>query len=304
MIVYCDYKHREETGANLCYHELSGLLAKQDNCKGFHFKGLLKEIKHIKDKDVLLTNSGPYAWIFHYLRGRYNKNFSIIRDVHTTLWSGYLLQEKLCAKYTNKNDKLIFPSEFTRQFYIKLFPHLKDKNTFVCSPMHSFPKQPVITKAKKEDNSLILGWLGSLCKEKNFEQALQIFIKAKKEIKNLNIKFLVCGKAQRKEYLPENIRLLLSKQKIDSRSYFHVNNGNPVSHRSIWGFLNKIDVLLFPSTANIESNPRVLSEANYMKIPVIASEHGGGYGIVPKSNLVKTKYFSKSSCNINHRNNN
>ena len=300
MIIYCNYKNNNEFGANLCYYYNSCFLSEQPNAKAMPFPDILRKIKNFNDEDVLLTNSGPYDWIFHYFRKKHNKNFTIVRDVHTTLWGGYLLQEKLCSKYSNENDRLIIPSEFTRQFYIKLFSHLNEENTSVCFPvMHSFQNHPKIEKHKQE-NKIVLGWLGHLSKEKNFDQALQIFIESSKLLKDKNIQFLACGKPQA-EYSRDRIIPLLNKHKIDQRNYIHINEGKPIPHQGIWEFLKNIDILLFPSTANIESCPTVLVEANHMSIPIIASEHGGGYNVVPKENLVKTTYFSKSTDLINNQ---
>lgn len=298
MIIYCNYENGKGFGASLSYYDNSRLLSEQSNALGLSFEDILRKIKDFKDEDLLLVNS-PYGWIFHYLREKYNKNFTIIRDVHTTLWSGYLLQEELSSKYSNDNDKLIMPSEFTRQFYIKSFPHLNEKNTSVCAPvMRFFPNKQEIQERK--DDELVLGWLGVLSKEKNFDQALQTFIESSKSLKDRNIKFLACGKPQSDSYYNRVISLL-NKQNIEPKNYVHINSGKAIEHNNIWEFLSKIDVLLFPSTANIESCPRVLLEATHMGIPIIASEHGGGYNIIPKENMVKTTYFDKSTDLINNQ---
>ncbi|MCK5026722.1 MAG: glycosyltransferase family 4 protein [Nanoarchaeota archaeon] len=299
MIIYCNYKNGKGLGANLSYYDNSRLLSEQGNALGLSFEDILRHIKDFRDEDILLVNS-PYAWIFHCLREKYDQNFTIIRDVHTTFWSGYLLQEELCSKYSNDNDKLIMPSEFTRQFYIKSFPHLNEKNTSVCAPvMHFFPNKQEIHE-RKDDGELVLGWLGALSKEKNFDQALQIFIEASKSLKGRNIKFLVCGKPQ-SDYYYNKVIPLLNKQNIELKNYVHINRGKAIEHGNIWEFLGKINVMLFPSTANIESCPRVLLEANHAEIPIIASEHGGGYNVVPKDNLVKTTYFDRTSDLINNQ---
>jgi glycosyltransferase involved in cell wall biosynthesis len=164
--------------------------------------------------------------------------------------------------------------------------------------MRDYPRADSFEKSRHR--GLNLGWLGSLSYGKNFDQALKIFEEARKRLNDLDIRFFVCGATQ-EVFSREKVKTLLKKHGISPKFYIHINNGNSINHERVWDFLNKIDVLLFPSTANIESSPAVLSEANHLGIPIIASEHGGGYGVVPKNNLVKTTYFDKTSDLINNQ---
>ncbi len=279
-------------GANLYYNEVSQILNKQ-GFNHLNFHDVLNNpdiIKKIKNKDTVITNCGPYAYIYHYLRKKHNLNFRIVRDVQAALWSGYLLQETLCSKMQQDNDIILFPSEYARQLYIKLFPHINKNNSFVCYPcMKFFPK---IKRVKKPSDGLTIGYLGRVSYEKNFKQLLEAFVNVSKKI---NTKLLVAGRVEDTRFMPNNIKKMLNDKGIKPNNYTHINNGGYLSYNKVWELLQKIDLLIFPSTANVETLGRVILEAAHLNIPIIAAEHAASPELSDKKNLLKVNYFKKAN---------
>ncbi len=261
MIYYYSYSLGEHvTGANLFYRRIAEILRKQPGSKGIRdmFSFMEAGIKRLLPGDILVTNNGPYAFLPHYYRQRFGLRFRILRDVQTTLHGAYLFQEAACGAFQQPGDAVIFPSNYTRNMYLKLFTHLNEENTFVCYPcIETFPKPR--PRAKTDD----VGYLGRCSQEKNFQQLINIAPK-------LKCKILVAGELNQKK-LPENM----------------VWVGN-LPYKDIWNFLGRIRVLLFPSTANIESLGRVLLEANHARVPAIAAEFGASPELCP--NLIPVKY--------------
>lgn len=298
-IAYNNYKDIEviASGAALYYQEVSELLKrqKQVNAINFEFDKVLDNsgnLPKLNKGDVLITNSGPYSWFYYWLREKRNADYSIIHDIQTSLFSDFLLQQQLCNDLMREGDKILFLSEFQRRLYMKLFPdYLNDSNCFVCNPLLSF--FPNFTEKRAEDNQVItLGYIGRVFSAKNFDQALEAFINASREIKDRKIRMIVAGRAD-KEFIPERVKNKLEKSGIKSANYLHINNGSFVKREEVWNILRKIDLLLFPSTANIESLGRAILEANNFKVPVIASNHAAASEVLPDSNLVPVEYFHK-----------
>lgn len=296
IISYHNYRLNNElfiTGANYHYIENTKLLheRKPDDIKliSHDFRNLVlgkEKPPKLTKEDVLLSNVGPYAHVYHYLREKHNLKFRIIRDVQTGLWPGYLFQEKICNRYMKEGDKVMFLSEFARQLYIKLFPKtLNEENTFVCAPfMYFFPKK--VKKEKKEDDNLTLGWVGRVTGEKNFYQALEAFIRLNKELDN--VKFIVAGDSSNKIKL--EISKKLKENKIKENDFIYVNKSRFIPHKNVWEIYNKMDVFLFPSLSINESLGRTIVEACYMNVPVVAPYHGAAPELLNEKNLISVKY--------------
>lgn len=299
IVSYHNYQLDNELfidGANYYYIENTKLLQEctLPNVKPVphNFRNLVlgkEKLLKLTGDDVLLCNVGPYAHVYYYLRDKYNLKFRIVRDVQTCLWPGYLFQEKLCNPHMREGDKVMFLSEFTRQLYIRLFPGvLHNENTCICAPfMHFFPKK--IDKKKRDNEDLVLGWVGRVTPEKNFFQALDAFIKLNKGLGN--VKFIVAGNSGNRTKLRINKRL--KKNGIKSQDFIYLNNGHFIPHDKVWEVYNAMDVFLFPSVSINESLGRTMVEACYMGVPVVAPYYGAAPELLNKKNLVSVNYENK-----------
>lgn len=282
-------------GANLYSVENSKLI---EELKGTYcFTTLSHDIKSVasgkedfsklKSDDVVISNAGPYAFLYHYIREKKGLDFRIIRDVQTAFWQGYFLQEKLCGSYTREGDSILFLSEFQRQLFIKLFPEsLNEENTFVCAPfVHFFPKK--LPTEEKDYDGLTLGWIGRVTHEKGFHVALEAFIMAKKQLEN--VRMIIAGGRSPAKF-KNWVSLKLTKNKIGPDAFIHLNQGKPIPSSSIWNVYKKCDVFLFPSVSPNEALGRVMVEAAYCKIPVIAAYHAATPEVLEKKNLLPVNY--------------
>ncbi len=292
----------QAAGASLFYSEFSKILAgkreKHIQFIPFHLEDLLKgklNLENLTQKDCVICGYGPFAWVFHCLREKNNWNFRIVRDVQTALHSSYIFQEWLCSFLTQKGDQILFPSEYCKQLFIKLFPDsLNFNNTFVCYPMLGLSRSS--NRKKKEnkgDKELVLGWIGRVSKDKNFIQAVDIFCEVFKRTKSKKVKMLVLGPVINNEFQENHIKEYITNHGGDSNSYHHIGKGKFVSANIKFETWDKIDIFLFPSLANHESLGRVLLEASSFSTPVLAVDHGAAYSIIPKKNLLKPTYFNQ-----------
>lgn len=300
-VLYNKYDKLDEVaaGASFYYYETSKLLSNQKEKDiefiPFDFKTIfsMNILSKLTEDDVIIPNIGPYSWLYYYLREKNKLKFRMIHDVQTALFADHLLQEQLCGNCIREDDRILFLSNYQRQLYIHLFPNsLTDDNTFVCNPLLNFLPNP---EQKQENEILTIGWIGRVFDAKNFDQALQIFTKLYQETDG-KTKMLVCGLADEK-YQPDKVKIILKKMNLDS--YTHVNNGKFVTHNESLELLQEIDVLLFPSVANMESLGRVIIEANHLKTKVLASYHGAAPELLPEKNLVEVNYDYNNYIDLN-----
>ena len=291
-------------GANLYYIEILKLMnnLKREDIEfvPHSFREIVlgkSKLPKLKGDDVVLSNVGPYAWYYHYLREKNNLNFRIIRDVQTSLWTDYFLQEDLCRHYTRDGDSVIFLSNFNKILFMKFFPDsVRKNNSFVFNTCGLFFPQSY-EKPKKENEELVLGVLGSINRDKNFDQALEVFIRVYKNLGG-NVKMLVAGPTgpliyDKEIFAPKKVRQKLGKNGVNPINYQHINNGQFLKYENIWNMLGKIDVFLFPSVSIRESFGRVLAEASYAGCKVVSSNYAAAPEILGKNNLVKVDFYKK-----------
>lgn len=296
IVSYHDPKLNNEPfidGANLYSMENSKLIKEFGDCftaQPHNIRNVVSRrtnLSKLRSDDVIVSNAGPYAFAYHYLREKKGLKFRIIRDVQTSFKQGCFLQEKLCEPYTKEGDVVLFLSEFQRQLFIKLFPEsLNTDNTFVCAPfMHFFPKE----LPQKENNydGLTLGWVGRVTPEKGFHKALEAFVKIRKHLDN--VRMIVSG-GMDSQYFKKWVSHILKKNKISPEEFIRLNNGRFMPHDSIWGIYKQFDIFLFPSISSNESLGRVMIEATYCRLPVIAANYAATPEILNKSYLLPVTY--------------
>ena len=256
-------------GANLYYMELINLLRTYNNHKVniiWHnvFSDLKNKnlVRNLKEADVVFCCVGPYAYIYHYFREKYDLDFRIIRDVQTAYWGGYILQELLCNPLTRKGDIILMPSYYTIHLFKKIF----NKDLYLNSSIVFYPtidKYPVIEKSRenRENQVLRIGYLGRVSKDKNFNQVLEL---SKQLARSSKVKLYVAGGVYRNQY--NILRLQKSLKKHGILMYYEGYTND------IWNFFKKIDIFLFFSTSNVESLGRVVLEAIKL-IPINKVNH-------------------------------
>ncbi|MBA95774.1 MAG: hypothetical protein CMP21_08680 [Rickettsiales bacterium] len=284
------------SGGSFNYYEITKLmpslkefkLVKHDICD--LLKGDKKSIQSLEEVDTIVNTIGPFSYFYFYLREKYNLKYNIVSDVRTAFMSGYYLQQYLCSPLIRSNDKFLFPSNFSRELYIKLFPtSLSHKNTFL-----SYPLVEHFKKVKKNDHGnskkVVLGYIGRITNQKNIEQVFELFIKLFKEEKSDKEYHLhICGPIDMECSILgvnfKDLNKLLKKFDIPSERVKYLG---PLPYNTIWKFYSNIDVLLFFSLANVETLGRILIEASHANVPVVASDYGAVRELIPADNIVKT----------------
>ncbi|MBY8885239.1 glycosyltransferase [Streptomyces sp. PTM05] len=238
----------------------------------------------VDDGDVLYAGNGPYAHLYHLWRERQGADFRIVREVHTTFWSGYWTQEELCAPLVRPGDVVLFPSEFTRQVFLRSFPDAAPGASAVVYPMLERTPRAPQAPVPPRDGVLRIGYLGALSEAKNFDQVLRVFERCHRETGG-RAELVFAGKPNDPRWSTEAVLARLAEQGVPADA---VTALGLLSPQRLPEFFSRIDVLLFPSTASRESLGRVVIEALAYGIPVLAADMGPAVELLPPRNLVPT----------------
>lgn len=287
----------QKDGVNLAHENIAAVLrshADTQLCVTFHdFNRLLVDESYalsvLSATDCVVSNVGPHAHYYFYLREKFSLDFRIFRDVRTAIWSSYLFQEHLCQPYLRQQDVLLVASNYTRGIYEKLFPHLADLPTVRCYPLTvgfpaSLPPRPVATPGNRA--VFTLGYIGRLSDDKNFPDIVELLI-------TLNLqnpggyRLLACGDVHSPSCDPGSIREQIH-DRLGTGDYFEYLP--PRGNGQVWELYNRFDAMVFPSTSNLETLGRVLIEASYARVPVICGEHAAAPELMPPGSLCRVEY--------------
>lgn len=286
----------QRDGVNLAHENITRLMqqANQDRREVvFHdFNRLLTEPDYARsvlaDADCVISNIGPHAHYYFQLREKLGLDFRIIRDVRTAIWSSYLFQEHLCAPFLRSEDVLMVSSHYTRAVYEKIFPHLTRYPTFRCYPLTvQFPAlAPTRPRPRDPGAPVVIGYLGRLSEDKNFPDLVRLLIELNRQRAG-GFRLMACGDIHSPSCEPAAISADLAAALGPGEWFTHLPAR---AHDDIWPVLGQFDVMLFPSTSNLETFGRVLIEASYAGVPVICSAHAAAPELMPASALCEVAY--------------
>lgn len=286
----------QKDGVNLAHENIGSLMrtaANEQTEVVFHdFNKLLTDSDYAKEildnADLVISNVGPHAHYYFYLRERYGFNYRILRDVRTAIWSSYLLQEYLCAPLLRPKDLLMVASHYTHALYEKIFPHLKQSLVFRCYPLTvNFPQVlPPVQVQRPQSSTTVLGYVGRLSEDKNFPQIVSALIALNQRGKG-HFKLLACGDIHSDSCDPAVIATNV-RQALGEGDFFEYLPAR--GNHAIWEVYRSVDVLVFPSTSNLETLGRVLIEASYAELPVVCGAHAAAPELVPPASLCGVDY--------------
>lgn len=279
-------------GAPINYSEVHRLLSSSwkgpvkshDLFRAISDDGLAALARELRLADIVVSNAGPYAHIYHYLRERFGGRYRIIRDVRTAAWAPYLAQEWLCAKLTRPGDLVIFPSEYARGFFLRVFDHITLGNSRVLYPFADHLPRPT---PRTPSSRLRIGYLGRLSLDKNLPFVFEL---AGRLASERDTELQIAG-----PFYPP-ISGLSQGNDLYELAGTHGLAGGRVLYQgalapdSIWDFLSRIDVLYFPSASSHETFGRVIAEAGHAGIPVVASNFAAAPELLPHSQLVPLEF--------------
>jgi glycosyltransferase involved in cell wall biosynthesis len=290
--------NRSISGALYYYSEVSRILSTANtelfsscNHNFFHLVNSSESdqarfIRSLRSDDIVVSNIGAIAHIYHYLREKYNGNFRIIRDVQTSTWSGFWLQEALAAPMTRTGDLIIFPSEFCRQYFLHLFPDsLTISNTRVCYPISN--SLPLKAPTKNHDRTPQIGYIGRFSDDKNIKQVLSIFARFQNHNKNAHLH--LAGPISRSSTFNSR-QAIINHLRTLGVSKANVSYHGKLPYARIWEFFSKIHTFIFPGLANVESLGRVILEASRAGVPSVCANYAAAPELVPRENICNTRY--------------
>ncbi|MCC5669494.1 glycosyltransferase [Nostoc sp. CHAB 5784] len=207
-----------------------------------------------------------------------------MRDVRTALWNGYLLQEVLCAPYLRPEDSLIHSSAYSHVLYQNLFPHLLKESQHICYPLlHWFSADQARTwRGSCGRKPRVIGYVGRLTDDKNFPQALDLLAKLRQSQPSA-FKLQAVGEGRG----PLGHPLVMKRLGGNLSGYEWVPTAN---RDQIWSHYTQFDILFFPSTSTLETFGRVLVEASYVGVPILAATHGAAPELLEPDALLPTTY--------------
>lgn len=262
-------------GAYLFYKELINYLHQTADIDliGHDATEVHSSVQSSETEDIFLS-IGPYAYVHYYWREVENKDFRIVRDVSTWLWSGYWLQEELCVPLSRPKDIVIFPSHFIRDFYLSHFPELNRSQcvVFYCAVLDEQNKNVIECYSRK--NILYLGAL-------SMAKGVDVLIRCSNQIvaENKIEAFGVPNSTEFKDILAQ------------SSSNRNFSWKGTLARKNLIHYLRKAKCLIFPTVASRETLGRVVLEASHCECPVIGTHFGPLPELIPPNNLIAVDFI-------------
>jgi glycosyltransferase involved in cell wall biosynthesis len=257
------------------WHDFFEILA-SDACAQQDF------VRALGPQDMVVSNAGPYAAFYHYLRARHGGTFRILREVQTSSWSGYLLQESLCAPLQRPDDRVIFPSDFARQYFLRLFKdQLPVSQTLVGHPMQV--DLPSTLPPRVEARERRIGYIGRISNDKNFREVLDAFVAL--YATDPKVTLSIAGPFDQSRQFPNWAKVVgyLNRLGVPGQQVQYMG---ALPHNRIWEFFARVDIFLFPAVASVETLGRVILEATHAGVPVVACHYAAAPELLPAQNLV------------------
>lgn len=287
----------QKDGVNLAHENIAALLRREAGPGldvAFHdFNRLLSDEAYARRTlgaaDCVVSNVGPHAHYYFWLRERLGLRFRIVRDVRTAIWSSYLLQEHLSRPFLRPDDLLMVASHYTRGVYEKFFPHLAGTRIARCYPLSvGFPDRPVRREVggRGRGEAVVIGYVGRLSEDKNFPDLVELLVRLNRAHPG-RYRLHACGDVHSPSCDPSAVRQRIAQELGDGSCFEYLPARE---NRRIWELYDQFDVLVFPSTSNLETLGRVLVEASYAGVPIVCGEHAAASELVPDAALCRVTY--------------
>ncbi|MGH3941137.1 MAG: glycosyltransferase [Pseudonocardiaceae bacterium] len=130
---------------------------------------------------------------------------------------------------------------------------------------------------------MTLGFMGRMTGDKGYPQALEVFASCRRHWPG-RYQMLSVGEMPDLDHHETQLCQHLGTD----RSGYH--SLGPVTRNEVWQVYDQMDVLLFPSTSNLETFGRVLVEASYAGVPVLAAGHGAAHELIDPVARVPVTY--------------
>jgi glycosyltransferase involved in cell wall biosynthesis len=269
-------------GAVLMHRTMSDLITARADAAPHDITRGAAGLGPLADDDVVYAGNGPYAHLYHLWRQEHGGGHRIVREVHTTFWSGYWTQEELCAPLHRPGDTVLFPSEYTRRVFLRCFPQVPPEDAVVAYPMLDDMPRHAPAAAPAPGTVLRIGYLGALSTAKNFDQVLEAFVRCHADSGG-RARLVFAGKPNDPRWETGAVLERLAAHGVPAA---HVTPLGLIGADGLADFFSRVDVLLFPSTASRESLGRVVFEALTHGVPVLAAAMGPAVELLPDRNLV------------------
>jgi len=232
--------------------------------------------------DSVYANCGPWAALLYLVREREQLDVSIIREVRTVGWVGYIWQEEIAGPLARPGDQRVFPSHYARDIWDAATPGLSESRVYYPiignTPLRNGP-------ATRSGGTV--GFFSVLSQDKGFAC-----------LPGVIARMIACG------HLIDH--LALAGERADPPLYIRVVDeladiGVKVSFRGglanveVRGLMSECDCVFFLSVSSIESLGRVMIEASEQGVPVVTADFGAARDLVHADYRVPVKYLPSAS---------
>lgn len=241
----------------------------------------------------VLAAAGPYAYLYHYHREISGGDYPIVRDIHSGVWTGYLMQEWLCAPMTRPGDVVIFPSFYARDLFRAAFPEVAAKaKLFVSHPRFSGSDFPAWSPRNPNPGEIHIGCLGRLSQDKNLPDVLAAAALAQEKRPHQRVVLHLLGTPL--DLGLEELRHIWSRfgGLQGNLKYWGYN----LSSAKVREFFQTLDLMVFFSTSNVEALGRVVIEARNHQVPVCMARHAAVAELAPMEHTVPVTFDSEPFC--------
>ena len=267
-------------GSFLFYNDIINYLRRSRavTLLGHDVSNIRSAVRSACQEDIFLS-IGPYAYLHYFWREVEAKTFRIVRDVSTWLWSGYWLQEELCAPLTRSGDIVIFPSHFARKFYLCHFPELNRCRcvVFYCSVL---PRRKLGIPGNRQRKDIV--YIGALSPAKGVDA----LVRSSRYLKN----------KQRVEAYGRPNSDAFERWVLTESMHSDFQWKGSISRQDLVGILSKAGCLVFPTVASRETLGRVILEALELSCPIVSTRFGPVPEILPADCLVPVELIPGHYC--------
>jgi hypothetical protein len=247
---------------------------------------IFRDYRRIRDFlaacDSVYANCGPWAALLYLVRERERLDVSIIREVRTVGWVGYIWQEEIAGPLARPGDQRVFPSHYARDIWDAATPGVSESRVYYPIIRNT----PMSTGPDSRSGGTV-GFFSVLSRDKGFAC-----------LPGVIARMISCG------HLIDH--LVLAGERADPPLYISVVNelsdiGVEVSFRGglpnleVRELMGQCDCVFFLSVSSIESLGRVMIEASEQGVPVVTADFGAARDLVRADYRVPVKYLPSAS---------
>lgn len=232
--------------------------------------------------DTVYANCGPWAALLHLVRERENLDVTIIREVRTVGWIGYIWQEEVALQLERTADQRVFPSRYARDIWGRSAPSVAHSRIY-------YPMTSGVSSCRPTGKNPcgVAGFFSALRRDKGFDSLPEVLYR-----------LLASGHPVE--------RLILAGQQSDPDLFASVTTAlsdigvtvdfrGSLPNQEVRTVMAECDFALFLSVSSIESLGRVIVESSEQGVPVITTDYGAARDLIREDYRIPVDYLDNAT---------